>query len=96
MCERSMTWTLERLFLWYAQWTPAEWHTAIQESEWSVDDWTLWWNNELLKAQEESDRLWRQEVENPNIFIDLTVEVHWDARGRRLLCGKGGLPSIGE
>ena len=56
----------------------------------------VWWNNELLKAQEESDRLWRQEVENPNIFIDLTAEVHWDARGRRLLCRKGGLPSIGE
>jgi hypothetical protein len=69
-----MCWTLERLFAWKRQWTLLEWEDAIDESEWTRLEWALWWNNELRMAQEESDRLWRHAVENPQLFGDLTLQ----------------------
>ncbi len=31
---------------------------AIDDSEWTRLEWSLWWYNEVRMAQEESDRLW--------------------------------------
>jgi hypothetical protein len=53
-----MCWTLERLFAWKARWTALEWEVAIDDSEWTRVEWSLWWYNEVRMAQEESDRLW--------------------------------------
>ena len=94
VCERSMTWTVERLFLWYAQWTAAEWNTTILASEWTREEWAIWWSNELGMAQEETERLWLHDQQNPIVFNDQEADEQCDPRFRSLLIS--GLESIGE
>jgi hypothetical protein len=67
-------WTLECLFLWYKQWTPEEWSEYINATRYTRLDWALWWNDELRKAEDESDRLWRVVASNPQVFGYVTAQ----------------------
>ena len=62
------------MFLWYEQWTPEEWQSAIEASEWTRVEWALWWNNELRMAHAESDRLRRGAAANPEVFGDVAAQ----------------------
>jgi hypothetical protein len=62
---RSMTWTLERLMLWYARvFTSAEWNQIIRASEWTRAGWEIWVTSELWMAHY-SERMCLLDLMNP-------------------------------
>ena len=65
-----MTWTLERLVLWYHQWSAEDWNKTMRASEWPREEWVRWWKIEMAMARVETELMWLHDLKNPNIFQD--------------------------
>ena len=90
-----MTWTVERLVLWYAQWSAEEWNETILASEWTREEWARWWAHELAMARVATERMWLHDLQNPIVFNDQEEAGGLcDPRFRSLSIS--GLESIGE
>ena len=90
-----MTWIVERLVLWYHQWSAGDWNETMRASEWSREEWVRWWTTEMATARVETELMWLRDLQNPNIFQDQEEAGGLcDPRFRSLLIS--GLESIGE